>query len=72
MITLHNGDRVTGEIIALQYGQLQLSTDDMGTIYVEWAAIAGIDSNYFFDVEEIGGARYSGVLGSTPEGNQVT
>ena len=72
VITLHNGDHVTGEIIRLQYGQLQLSTDDMGTIYIEWEAIAGIDSNYYFDVEEIGGSRYSGVLGSTPEGNKVT
>jgi putative salt-induced outer membrane protein YdiY len=72
VITLRNGDHVTGEIIRLQYGQLQLSTDDMGTIYIEWTAIAGIESNYFFDVEVIGGARYSGVLGSTPQGNQVT
>jgi putative salt-induced outer membrane protein YdiY len=72
VITLRNGDRVTGEIIQLEYGQLQLSTDDMGTIYIEWDAIAGIDSNYFFDVEQIGGERYSGVLGSTPGGNQVT
>ncbi|HSD74643.1 MAG TPA: DUF481 domain-containing protein [Steroidobacteraceae bacterium] len=68
VITMHNGDRITGEIIRLQYGQLQLSTDDMGTVYIEWNAIAGIDSNYFFDVEQIGGERYSGVLGSTPDG----
>lgn len=72
VITLGNGDRVTGEIIRLEYGQLQLSTDDMGTIYIEWEAITGIDSNYFFDVEEIGGERYSGVLGSTPTGKEVT
>jgi hypothetical protein len=72
VITLHNGDHITGEIIKLEYGQLQLSTDDMGTIYIEWTAIAGIDSNYFFDVEQIGGERYSGVLASTPDGKQIT
>jgi hypothetical protein len=68
VITLHNGDHITGEIKSLEYGQLSLSTDDMGTIYIEWGAIAGIESNYVFDVEEIGGGRYSGVLGTTPAG----
>ena len=68
VITLKNGDRVTGEIKGLEYGQLQLSTDDMGTINIEWEAIAQIDSNYVFDVEEIGGDRYSGILGTTPQG----
>lgn len=68
VITLKNGDRVTGEIKSLQYGQLELSTDDMGTINIEWEAIAHIDSTYVFDVEEIGGERYSGVLGTTPQG----
>jgi hypothetical protein len=68
VITLKNGDRVTGEIKSLQYGQLELSTDDMGTINIEWEAIASIDSNYVFDVEEIGGERYSGMLGTQPDG----
>jgi putative salt-induced outer membrane protein YdiY len=68
VITLKNGDRVTGEIKSLEYGQLQLGTDDMGTINIEWEAIANIESNYVFDVETIGGGRYSGVLGTTPRG----
>jgi putative salt-induced outer membrane protein YdiY len=68
VITLKNGDRVTGEIKGLEYGQLELSTDDMGTINIEWDAIDHIDSNYVFDVETIGGERYSGVIGTTPQG----
>ena len=68
VITLKNGDRVTGEIKGLEYGQLELSTDDMGTVNIEWEAIANIESNYVFDIEEIGGDRYSGVLGTTPQG----
>lgn len=67
VITLRNGDRVTGEIKRLQYGQLELGTDDMGTINIEWEAIANIESNYVFDVEEIGGERYSGVLATYPD-----
>ena len=72
VITLRNGDHVTGEILTLQFGQLQLKTDDMGTINIEWDAIATIESRYFFDVEQIGGQRFYGVLGSTPDGSRVT
>lgn len=71
VITLRNGDQVTGEILTLQYGQLQLKTDDMGTVLIKWDAIATIESRYFFDVEQIGGERFYGVLGSTPDGSQV-
>ncbi len=72
VITLRNGDHVTGEILSLQFGQLQLKTDDMGTLEIEWDAIATIESRYFFDVEQIGGQRSYGVLGSTPDGSRVT
>lgn len=71
VITLRNGDRVTGEILELQYGQLKVSTDDMGTIAIEWAAIASIKSQYAFDVERIGGYRSYGVIGSVPERRQL-
>ena len=55
VIVLKNGDRVTGEILELEYGLLRLSTDDMGTINIEWSAIASIDSQYTFDVQRAGG-----------------
>lgn len=72
VITLRNGDHITGEILTLQYGQLQLKTDDMGTLNIEWDAIATIESRYFFDVEQIGGQRFYGLLSSTPDGSRVT
>lgn len=72
VIVLRNGDHITGEILTLQFGQLQLSTNDMGTLEIEWDAIATIESQYFFDVEQIGGQRFYGVLGSTPNGRRVT
>jgi hypothetical protein len=35
VVRLLNGDRITGEVIALERGRLQLKTDDAGTIYIE-------------------------------------
>ena len=36
VITLKNGDKITGELKELQTGLLELSTDNMSTIYIEW------------------------------------
>jgi hypothetical protein len=72
IVVLKNGDRVTGEITELEYGLLRLSTDDMGTISIEWAAIASIDSQYTFDVEQAGGRSFSGVIGTSPDGESLT
>ena len=53
VIVLRNGDRITGEIKKLEYGVLQLSTDDMGTVNIEWDGVVSISSPYEFDVERI-------------------
>jgi len=71
IIVLKNGDRVTGEIVELEYGQLRLETDDMGTIKIEWSAIASIDSQYTFDIEGIGGQRYSGLIATSADGQSL-
>ncbi len=71
VIVLKNGDRVTGEITDLEYGLLRLSTDDMGTISIEWTAIASIDSQYTFDVQRAGGRRYSGVIATSDDGDNL-
>jgi len=71
VITLKNGDRVTGEIESLEYGLLKLSTDDMGTINIEWSAIAAIDSKYVFDVQVVGGLRQSGLIGTSDDGSEL-
>jgi hypothetical protein len=71
VITLKNGDRVTGEIEQLEYGLLRLSTDDMGTINIEWSAIADIQSQYTFDVQVVGGLRHSGVIDTSDDGQEL-
>jgi hypothetical protein len=62
IIRLTNGDRITGEIIQLEYGQLKVKTDSIGTIYVEWPSVAAVESEYEFLVEWIGGRRAYGRL----------
>jgi hypothetical protein len=71
VIVLKNGDRVTGEITQLEYGLLSLSTDDMGTVNIEWSAIASIDSQYRFDVQLVGGVRVSGFIGTSDDGQEL-
>jgi hypothetical protein len=71
VIVLKNGDRVTGEIEQLEYGLLRLSTDDMGTINIEWSAIASIESKYVFDVQLVGGLRHSGFIGTSDDGSEL-
>jgi hypothetical protein len=71
VIVLKNGDRVTGEILELEYGLLRLETDDMGTINIEWSAIASLDSQYTFDVQRAGGRQYAGVIATSEDGGDL-
>jgi len=62
VIYLRNGDRVTCEIKKLERGQLKVSTDGMGTVYIEWEDIAQIASGQNFVVELEDGERVEGTL----------
>jgi hypothetical protein len=61
-LTLRNGDEITGEIKELQRGKLSYSTDDMGTISVEWLQIRRLVSTHFFEIETGSGDRYFGAI----------
>lgn len=72
VITLYNGDRITGEIKSLESGILKLSTDAMGTVRIEWADVARLESDYFYEIRLSDGARHLGSI-ETPElSGQVT
>ncbi len=62
VVTLKNGDRLTGEIIQLEHGQLELKTDALGTVYIEWPSVAGLSSPVVFQVEHLGGQSEFGRL----------
>src|SRR5215204_2188626 len=64
VVTLPNGDRITGEIVELERGRLEFKTDDAGTLMLEWDKVASLVSTRQFDVVLIDGRRYLGSLGS--------
>jgi len=61
-VKLLNGDLVTGEIKQLQRGQLRYSTDDIGTVYIEWGAVLRITSPKHYRVRLRSGAVITGRL----------
>jgi putative salt-induced outer membrane protein YdiY len=67
IVVLKNGDRLTGEIVALRRGLLQFSTDTMGTVQIEWEEIARVESRALFEVDLESGARHFGSLPTAPE-----
>jgi hypothetical protein len=63
VITLTNGDRITGELRRLERGRLEIKTDNAGTIDVEWDKIASVDATRQFEVLTSDGRRFLGSLG---------
>ncbi|MEM1113843.1 MAG: DUF481 domain-containing protein [Pseudomonadota bacterium] len=74
VITFYNGDRVTGEIKGLFAGYLQVKTDAMGTINIEWQELSLLESRFNYEVRLSNGQRYFGSLsgGSRPGTLQVS
>ncbi|MGD8699345.1 MAG: DUF481 domain-containing protein [Gemmatimonadales bacterium] len=62
VVILVNGDHVTGEIKQLSLGRLEYSTDDMGTLSIQWEKIVQITSQQYHQVETQAGLRYFGRL----------
>lgn len=62
LVYLTNGDRLTGEIKQLDRGILQLKTDGLSTVNIEWADIDSVNSVYHFRVEDRAGDKYFGAI----------
>ena len=62
VITLHNGDRITGEVKWLTRGKLDYSTDDAGRLSIEWVKVSRLASPHSFEVETASGLKYFGRL----------
>jgi len=71
IIILKNGDRVTGEIKSLEAGLLQLKTDTMGVIYIEWRFISELISGATQSVESADGRRWLGNLQKPESGEHI-
>jgi hypothetical protein len=62
VVVLRNGTRVIGEIRSMSKGKLELGTDDMGTLQIEWGKVAQVTAPEFFEVEDMEGGLYFGAL----------
>lgn len=62
IVTLVNGDDVTGEIKMLEFGALRYSTDSMGTVDIDWEDIVSVTSEQNLQIEMTDGSRYFGRL----------
>jgi len=71
IVTLFNGDRITGEIKQLDGGILVLSTDSMGTVRIEWQEIANLESEYYFEFQLSNGERLFGSVGEATRPQQL-
>jgi hypothetical protein len=71
IVNFKNGDILTGEVKSLKRGQLNVSTDAMGTIGIEWDKIASVVSNQAIQVELSSGDRYFGTLAASQDGDSI-
>jgi len=70
-VWIRNGDRVTGEVKSLSRALLKYSTDDLGTISIEWDKVDRIMSPATFEVQMRSGVKHYGVLGLGRSGTLV-
>jgi len=71
VIVLVNGDRITGEIKSLEHNQLKVSTDHMGTVYIEWEDIKRVRTNQYLLLERADGSRFYGQLAASEEDGRL-
>ncbi|HEV2672507.1 MAG TPA: DUF481 domain-containing protein [Gemmatimonadales bacterium] len=70
-VVIRNGDRIVGEIKALDHGALTYKTDDVGTLTIKWDKIDRIVSPRYFEVEDQSGRRYYGNLQPSREDGRM-
>jgi hypothetical protein len=71
VVVLANGDRLTGRILYVQYGILQLSSKHSGSVAIEWPSVRSIISRYAFRVERFGGKSFAGTITTSPDGSML-
>ncbi|HKW14203.1 MAG TPA: DUF481 domain-containing protein [Candidatus Krumholzibacteria bacterium] len=62
LVFIGKADRITGEIKQLDRGILTLSTNNIGTVNIEWEDVDSLNSVYLFRVEDRFGRKYFGSL----------
>ena len=72
VLTLYNGDRLTGEIKALRGGLVSFGTDALGTLEVEWKEVASVSSPYYYEIRLANGERVYGTVAPGRKPGSVT
>jgi hypothetical protein len=71
LVILNNGDQITGRILSVQYGILQLNSQHSGTVSIEWPSVVSLQSVYGFRVERIGGGHAAGLIATRDAGKTL-
>ncbi len=71
VVTMYNGDRVTGEVDSLFGGILHYKTDSMGTLKIEWQEIAHLQSDFHYEFRLTDGTRFYGSVVDADRPGQV-
>lgn len=72
IIITEYGGRIIGEIKKLDRGRLEIKTEEMGTLNIEWDDTISIQSKKLFDIETSWGEHYFGSLEPAEETGKVT
>jgi hypothetical protein len=62
LVFIGKADRITGEIKQMDRGILSVSTNNIGTVNVEWEDVDSLNSVYQFRVEDREGRKYFGAV----------
>ena len=65
VVTLGNGDRITGEVVRLDRGRLEFKTDDAGTLNLEWDKLTSVVAARLVEVTTTDGRTFLGTLTTT-------
>ena len=71
VVTMYNGDQITGEIRSLAFGELRIKTNYAQEFSLEWWHIAKIESKYNFEVSSEDGRRLYGNISSSERNGQL-
>ena len=71
VVLLQNGTRVVGEVRSMKRGKLELKTDDMGTLQIEWGNVVQVTAPGLFEVEDMHGRLRFGALRPSADGSRL-
>ena len=71
VVTLRNGDHISGDIVSLEYGILTLKTDNVSTLEIEWPAVRAVTSKFGFSVERNDGSKHAGIITTSSDGAEL-